>query len=511
VGTGRYKGAGWLLGGLLAACAIDPPPTVTLPAPPDQPTSDEPAESTPATHPPRNTSDAGVDAGMVSIPQETLSGCLDGATKPCGPDSVAGMCKPGTRVCHDGIWGECDGAVLPAERDCSSPLDNDCDGLPDNTVDDYCRCVPGMDPEPCDAHPGFDGNGPCHAGTRTCVLSADRQTSDWSQCSGAVGPVPEDSCVQKSDDSNCNGRPNDNCPCIEGEQADCGPTGHAVGICKLGKQTCVNGKYGDCVGATYPQPRDCTSPLDNDCDGKADNATLDSACTCLVNSTQPCEAHGALDGLGICHAGSQTCQPSTDKKTSKFGTCTGSVGPKARDCTSPLDNDCNGALDNIIDTVCTCVIGTSVSCGAHPGDGKGICHAGLAVCGPGPSGNSSSVLGACTGSVGPLAADSCTVPGDDSNCDGVANGGCECVVSTSCPSPAAARCSAGKCVACTTSADCTHIAGLGVCSAGSCVECTAASAAACLVGEVCDALTSTCVAEPPPPPVTPAAPETPEP
>lgn len=499
-----------MLGGLLAACAIDPPPTVEQqPNKPDESTQEDPTEQTPATPAPHETADAGIDGGLASVPQEPVSGCLEGATKTCGPESVAGMCKLGTRVCHDGIWSQCDGAVMPTERDCSSPLDNDCDGHPDNTVDDYCRCVPDMK-EPCDAHPGFDGNGPCHAGERTCVLSADRQSSDWSQCSGAVAPVPADSCVQKGDDSNCNGRLNDNCPCVEGDQQDCGPIGHAVGICKLGKQTCVNGKYGDCSGAVYPLPRDCTSPQDNDCDGKADNTTIDSACTCLVGSTQNCESPGLLDGIGICHHGTQTCAASVDKKTSKFGTCTGSQGPKARDCTSALDNDCNGALDNVIDTVCACVIGTISACLTHPGkDNIGICRAGQAVCAPGPSGNSSSVLGACTGSVAPLAADSCTVPGDDSNCDGVANGGCECVVSTSCPSAAASRCSAGKCVACTTSADCTHIAGLGVCSAGSCVQCTATSAAACAVGEVCDAVTSTCVAAPPP--VTPAEPETPAP
>jgi hypothetical protein len=341
------------------------------------------------------------------------------------------------------------------------------------------------------------------------VLSADKQTSEWSACSGAVAPVPADSCVQKGDDSNCNGRSNDNCTCVEGDQVECGPV-QTVGICKRGKQTCVNGRYGDCIDASYPKVRDCTSPLDNDCDGKADNATVDSACTCLVGTSQACGTHGALDNIGICRAGSQTCAPSADRKTSKFGDCLGSVGPSARDCNSPLDNDCNGVVDSTIDTVCTCVIGTTAACGTHPGDGKGICHPGQALCIAGAN-NSSSTLAACTGSVGPLLADSCTVAGDDSNCDGTLNGGCECVVSTSCPSPAASRCSAGKCVACSTNADCTHIPGLGVCSAGSCVECTATAAGACAVDEVCDAATSSCVLAPPPPPPPVSTPQTPVP
>jgi hypothetical protein len=439
---------------------------------------------------------------MASIPQEPVGGCVDGATKACGPESVAGMCKLGTRVCNDGIWSECEGAVMPAERDCSSPLDNDCDGQPDNTVDDYCRCVPGMEPEACDTHPGFDNIGPCRAGQRTCVLSADKQTSDWGPCTGSVAPVPEDSCTERNDDSNCNGRSNDNCACVEGDQVDCGPP-HAVGICKLGKQTCVNGRYGDCIGAVYAKARDCTSAADNDCDGNPDN-TIDGICQCAVGVKQACGTHPGLDGVGICLAGSQTCIAGTGNKTSAFNACSGSVGPKARDCTSTADNDCNGIADNTLDTVCTCAIGTISACGTHPGDGKGICHAGQALCIAGAN-NSSSTLGACSGSVGPLPADSGTVAGDDSNCDGVLNGGCECVVSTSCTSPIAARCSAGKCVTCSTSADCTHIPGLGVCSAGSCVECTAASPGACAVGEVCDEATSSCVlAPPPPPPVTPA-------
>src|SRR6185436_17620836 len=146
--------------------------------------------------------------------------------------------------------------------------------------------------------------------------------------------------------------------------------------------------------------------------------------------------------------------------------CTGSVAPLARDCTSINDNNCDGLPDNTLDTTCACTIGVVSACLPHVGlDGVGICHAGQALCIAGP-GNSSSVLGACSGSVGPLAADSCTVAGDDSNCNGTVNDTCECIVSTSCPNPSAARCSAGACVACTANSDCAHIPGAGVCNVG---------------------------------------------
>jgi hypothetical protein len=493
-----------LLGALIGGCSINEPPylqTGPEELPDDTDVAAEPNQ--PASRP-----DAGTrvetDAGKVpSVIMEPVGGsCVDGATRACGPETVAGMCRLGTRACHDGAWSNtCDGAVMPAQRDCSSPLDNDCDGLPDNTVDDACLCVVsmnggsavGMD-EPCNVHPGFDGNGPCIAGRRTCELSADRRTSDWGECVGGVGPVPQDSCTVRNDDSDCDGRPNGNCTCIEGEVIACGPSA-AVGICKKGTSTCVNGRFSDCSGAVYPKQRDCSSPLDNDCSGAADN-TLDGTCTCQVDKVQACGEHPEQDGNGACTAGTQTCKtPSaTDHRSSAFTTCAGSVGPTARNCASLLDNDCDGLADNTTDTTCACAIGAEVACSAHTGlDGVGICKAGRALCIAGPS-NSSSSLGACTGAVGPLAADSCTVQGDDSTCNGIANEGCQCIISASCPDATASRCTAGRCVACAAAADCAHIAGRSICSAGACVQCT--SAANCAVGEVCDVATGSCAAAP---------------
>jgi len=268
--------------------------------------------------------------------------------------------------------------------------------------------------------------------------------------------------------------------------------------------TCVNGRYGDCIGATYARARDCTSAADNDCNGLADN-TVDATCTCAVGSTQDCATHPGFDGIGECKAGKQTCVASADKKTSAFNTCLGSVAPAPRNCLLTTDNDCNGLPDSTPDAICTCTIGTVVTgCLPHPGnDGFGSCHAGQALCIAGPN-NSSSSLGACSGSVGPLAADSCTVALDDSNCNGTVNDGCQCVVSNDrCTSASASRCSLGVCLACASNADCSHIPGLGVCSAGSCVQCTPTSAAACSIDQTCDPLTNTCVALPPPPPPPP--------
>jgi hypothetical protein len=48
----------------------------------------------------------------------------------CGSSDV-GACQYGTQTCSAGIWGECAGAVEPAEEVCGDSLDNDCDGETD--------------------------------------------------------------------------------------------------------------------------------------------------------------------------------------------------------------------------------------------------------------------------------------------------------------------------------------------------------------------------------------------
>ncbi len=108
-------------------------------------------------------------------------------------------------------------------------------------------------------------------------------------------------------------------------------------------------------GATTCQPkaRDCTSTLDNDCNGTPDNQET-AYCACTVGQVRTCQEHPGYDGTGICKAGSQTCAASSDKTTSNWGACSGSVGPGTRNCTSSVDNDCNGTPDSQETTYCQC-------------------------------------------------------------------------------------------------------------------------------------------------------------
>src|SRR5690606_37573589 len=123
----------------------------------------------------------------------------------------------------------------------------------------------------------------------------------------------------------------------------------------------------------------------------------------------------------------RTCVATNGGASSGWSACVGAVEPARRDCTSSADNDCDGSPDNTVDATCECVVGAVALCQQHPGqDGIGRCRAGQQVCVAGP-GNTSSAYTACQGSVPPLPADSCTVRGDDSNCNGAANDGCACV------------------------------------------------------------------------------------
>ena len=75
--------------------------------------------------------DSGTDEGSVACPG---CACQPGIEEPCyealAETQGVAMCAPGMRTCQStGLWGTCTGQVLPSVENCSSPADENCDGL----------------------------------------------------------------------------------------------------------------------------------------------------------------------------------------------------------------------------------------------------------------------------------------------------------------------------------------------------------------------------------------------
>ncbi|HAA53369.1 MAG TPA: hypothetical protein DCE42_01355, partial [Myxococcales bacterium] len=111
--------------------------------------------------------------------------------------------------------------------------------------------------------------------------------------------------------------------------------------CRTGIETCRAGKWSSCVGQVLPQTETCNSK-DDDCDGKVDEYL-----------TKSCYSGPAgTAGVGICKAGTQSCQ------AGKLTGCVGEVTPRKEICNKYQDDDCDGQVDEgnicpICPSICT--------------------------------------------------------------------------------------------------------------------------------------------------------------
>lgn len=301
------------------------------------------------------TCSAGVSSCVDDGPKADLTACDDNNACTTGESCHSGLCNGGTPktctaidACHvagtcDPTTGVCSNPKAPPKaRDCASSQDNDCDGIPDNTLDSVCQCNPGSFRD-CDTHPGFDGKGPCKAGTQNCVLSADRSTSYYeASCTGAVGPATKDLCDVAGDDSNCNGTFNDGCSCTPAnastacnDNKSCTADSCSNGQC----QNLVQSGYCLIAGVCYSSG---TVDPGNPC-RRCDSSTSATSWTNFPNG-QSCD-----DGLW--------CNGDADKCDSN-GTCSH---------TYPSNNRCAGTTGACASTSCsestkTCFQPSSVVC-----------------------------------------------------------------------------------------------------------------------------------------------------
>jgi hypothetical protein len=231
-------------------------------------------------------------------------GPTGGAPGSGGMIGSGGTVATGGVVGSGGITGTGGATCQPKPRDCTSSLDNNCNGTPDNQETTYCACIVGQ-PRACQEHPGYDGTGICKAGSQTCAASADKTTSSWGACSGAVGPSTRD--CTSSADNDCNGTPDSQetayCQCSAGKTQSCLP----VGMCTAGSQTCAASSdktttgWGPCTGYTGPT----TMYRDADGDGYGNPSQPAQVCpgtSGYVSNRDDCDDSNAnfKPGTSIC-------------------------------------------------------------------------------------------------------------------------------------------------------------------------------------------------------------------
>ena len=325
-----------------------------------------------------------------AIDEELSRPCYNGLP---GTELV-GICHGGVEECSQGEWGECSGQQLPEQEgfgiNCFNDLDDDCDEIID-LAEEECVCVPEETPNrECYSGPSeTEGVGICLAGEQDCLPdnqweetcddqitpqdeSCNNMGSD-DNCDGVDDNIPDfgDDCdtgllgvcaqgvwecdgeflmctsiQQPSEeicddlDNNCDGRVDENCPCIYDETdnptQDCysGPNGTAdIGICRRGTKECqLDYFWGPCQGEQLPQEEVCDG-ADNNCDGETDEDLGETTC-----------------GQGPCEHSSPNCLNGVTQECDPFE----GSGDEVCDGT---DNDCNGETDedfNLTDDPANC-------------------------------------------------------------------------------------------------------------------------------------------------------------
>jgi len=211
----------------------------------------------------------------------------------------------------------CEYACTATGAELCDGIDNDCDGIADdNPINTGGPCASTTPPQ-----------GACIAnGTQVCAGGA-------LICSGATEAAAE-SCDNV--DNDCDNTVDD------GLTQSCytGPLGTSgIGRCTPGLSTCAAGSFGACAGEFTPITELCNN-LDDDCNSVVDNGPGGMAIT------QGCYGGPVgTAGVGTCVSGTQTCA------VGAFGTCVGSIVPRADVCGDNLDTDC----DNLSDTAEGCL------------------------------------------------------------------------------------------------------------------------------------------------------------
>lgn len=265
----------------------------------------------------RDTCVLGDDSNCTGVANEGCA-CIDGQTRACGPDTDLGVCQRGSQTCAGGVFGPCEGATFATRRNCGSPLDNDCDGRPDNTIDAVCQCAPGQGNAQCSGNPNASrctpqGQcAPCQSNVDCSLVSGGRNTCENGQCVQATLGLG----VSCGSDEQCESGQCD-AHFVDADGDGLAPGGAAIvrfcanptftrqGFTKTpptGTSTtdCFDGNSDVFPGQTrfFPQPAGAHG-FDYDCNGveerEARRIVDDGVCS---TDTPPCDAGGIILNVG---------------------------------------------------------------------------------------------------------------------------------------------------------------------------------------------------------------------
>ena len=348
--------------------------------------------------------------------------CTDGEMRNCGEmTSDTGACQYGTQTCDNGVWGSCEGEIVPTEEVCDGK-DNNCNGA----VDDGLHA------------PTADKNmGVCTGQIKNCDGIHGWVEPDYYSIIGNYETV-ESNCDGL--DNDCNGAVDENCTCENGKTQPCESD---IGVCESGTQTCNNGSWGDCENQITGTAEVCNG-LDDDCNGYIDDGLtappitknqgvcngrvqicsgsggwidpdynsipdyepvetmcdqLDNDCDGLANNIESPPA--AENSVGVCTGQVKICAGSAGWMNPNYTEIDGFESPELS-CDN-YDNDCDGTTDE----GCDCTDGATKECGIDTGE----CEKGVQTCNNGSWGN-------CTGHTTSVQE---ICDGKDNNCDGTAD------------------------------------------------------------------------------------------
>ncbi len=190
--------------------------------------------------------------------------------------------------------------------------------------------------------------GECRPGVQIC------ENGQWGICLGGVGPSEE--VCNDGKDNDCDDQVDEGCICRDGESRACGPE-REIGICRFGRQTCLNDAWGECTGATFGYPTDLCGTsgsgngLDDNCDGQ-----VDEGCVASRNETGSDCFNGVKDGSeegvdcgGICKR-CASCDDGIQNQNETGVDCGGACRPCAS-CSDGIKNqneqniDCGGVCE----------------------------------------------------------------------------------------------------------------------------------------------------------------------